>query len=165
MLPSQAAKPATRHPWAWIPTLYLAEGLPNAIATTVAVVLYKSLGVSNTRIAFFTGLFYLPWVLKPLWSPLVDLLKTRRLWIWTTQLLLALALAALALVLPTKYFVPCSLICFWLLAFSSATHDIAADGFYMLALSEGQQSFFVGVRNTVYRLANLAVKGPFIFLV
>ncbi len=165
MLPNRDVKPAARNPWAWVPTLYLAEGLPNAIVTTIAVVLYKALGVSNARIAFFTGLFYLPWVLKPLWSPVVDILKTRRLWIWQTQLLLGVALAGLALILPSKYFVPCSLVCFWLLAFSSATHDIAADGFYMLALSEGEQSFFVGVRNTAYRLANLAVKGPFIFLV
>jgi MFS transporter, PAT family, beta-lactamase induction signal transducer AmpG len=159
------AKTAVRTPWSWIPTLYVAEGLPNALVTTVAVVLYKSLGVSNTRIAFYTGLFYLPWVLKPLWSPVVDLLKTRRLWIWHTQWVLGALLALLTLALPTQYFVPLSIGCFWLLALTSATHDIAADGFYMLALNEGQQSFFVGVRNTVYRLANLAVKGPFLFLV
>jgi PAT family beta-lactamase induction signal transducer AmpG len=158
-------KPPARNPWAWIPTLYLAEGLPNAIVTTIAVVLYKALGVSNTRIAVYTGFFYLPWVIKPLWSPVVDLLKTRRLWIWRMQFLLAAMLAGLAVTLPTNYFLPCSLVFFWLLAFSSATHDIAADGFYMLGLSEGQQSFFVGVRNTVYRLANLFVKGPFIILV
>jgi PAT family beta-lactamase induction signal transducer AmpG len=158
-------KPAPRNPWAWIPSLYLAEGLPNAIVTTIAVVLYKALGISNAQIAFYTGLFYLPWVIKPLWSPVVDLLKTRRTWIWRTQLLLAFALGGLASVLPTAVFVPCSIAFFWLLALSSATHDIAADGFYMLALTEGQQSFFVGVRNTVYRLASLAVKGPFIYLV
>lgn len=152
-------------PWFWIPTLYLAEGLPNGIATTIAVVLYKALGVSNAHITLYTGLFYLPWVIKPLWSPVVDILKTRRSWIWKMQLLLAVALAGLAFSLPVKYFFPCSLACFWLLAFCSATHDIAADGFYLLALSEAQQSFFVGVRNTVYRLAHLFVKGPFIFLV
>jgi MFS transporter, PAT family, beta-lactamase induction signal transducer AmpG len=158
-------KLSARNPWAWIPTLYLAEGLPNAIATTIAVVLYKALGISNTRIALYTGLFYLPWVVKPLWSPVVDLLKTRRLWIWRMQFLLAATLAGLAATLPANYFLPCSLVFFWLLAFSSATHDIAADGFYMLGLSESQQSFFVGVRNTVYRLANLFIKGPFIILV
>ncbi|HEU5122679.1 MAG TPA: MFS transporter [Verrucomicrobiae bacterium] len=155
----------SRNPWTWIPTLYLAEGLPNAIVTTIAVVLYKALGISNTEITFFTGLFYLPWVIKPLWSPVVDLLKTRRLWIWKTQLLLAVALAGLALTLSTKYFLPCSIAFFWLLAFSSATHDIAADGFYMLALTEGEQSFFVGIRNLMFRLATLIAKGPFIFLV
>jgi Major Facilitator Superfamily. len=155
----------SRSPWVWIPTLYLAEGLPNAIVTTVALLVYKGMGVSNTEVAAYTGFFYLPWVLKPLWSPVVDLLKTRRGWIWQTQLLMCLALLALVLIFPMSWFVPVSIGCFFLLAFLSATHDIAADGFYILALSEGQQSFFVGIRNTVYRLASLFMKGPFIFLV
>jgi MFS transporter, PAT family, beta-lactamase induction signal transducer AmpG len=163
--PPAHRKPVSRHPSFWIPTLYLAEGLPNAIATTVAVVLYKALGVSNSEITFYTGLFYLPWVIKPLWSPVVDLLQTRRLWIWVTQLALAAALGGLALSLSSTYFFPLSVACFWLLAFCSATHDIAADGFYLLSLSETQQSFYVGIRNTVYRLATLFAKGPFIFLV
>lgn len=145
--------------------MYLAEGLPNALVTSVALLLYKDFDIPNERVAFYTGLFYLPWVIKPLWSPVVDLLKTRRMWIWSMQLLLCGTLAALVFVLPTPWFVPASIVCFFLLAFSSATHDIAADGFYILALSESQQSFFVGVRNTVYRLASMAVKGPFIFLV
>jgi PAT family beta-lactamase induction signal transducer AmpG len=127
--------------------------------------LYKALGISNSRITFYTGLFYLPWVLKGLWSPVLDLLHTRRLWIWRMQLMLAAVLGGLALALPSTAFVPWSLICFWLLAFTSATHDIAADGFYMLALTETQQSFFSGVRNTVYRLAGLFAQGPFLVLV
>ncbi|HLP75458.1 MAG TPA: MFS transporter [Candidatus Paceibacterota bacterium] len=165
MPPNSDAKRTSRSPWAWVPSLYFAEGLPNAMVTTLAVILYKELGVSNKRLTFYTGLFYLPWVLKPLWSPVVDILKTRRLWIWTSQLLLAALLVAMALALPTDYVVPCSVVLFWLLALTSATHDIAADGFYMLALAEAEQSFFVGVRNTLYRLASLATKGPFIYLV
>jgi len=156
--------PAPRNPWAWVPTLYFAEGLPNAIVTTISIVLYKALGVSNARIGVYTAAFYLPWVLKPLWSPVVDILKTRRVWIWRMQCVLGLAFAGIAVALPGAHFVPLSLVLFWLVAFSSATHDIAADGFYILALSEGQQSFFVGVRNTLYRLAALFVKGPFIFI-
>jgi MFS transporter, PAT family, beta-lactamase induction signal transducer AmpG len=164
-VPEDSDKPsATRNPWAWIPTLYFAEGLPNAIVSTISIVLYKSLGVSNTRIGVYTGLFYLPWVLKPLWSPIVDILKTRRLWIWRMQCVLGLAFAGIALGLPSAHFIPMSIMLFWIIAFSSATHDIAADGFYILALSEGQQSFFVGVRNTIYRLAALFVSGPFIFI-
>jgi PAT family beta-lactamase induction signal transducer AmpG len=155
----------SRNPWTWIPTLYLAEGLPNALVTTVAIVLYKAFDVSNTRVALYVGLFYWPWVLKPLWSPVVDLVGTRRRWIWQMQLLLAAALGGLALVLPTTCFVPCSLAAFFLVAFSSATHDIAADGFYILALTEAEQSFFTGVRNTVYRLAALLIKGQFLILV
>ena len=165
MLQAGSDKPATRNPWAWIPTLYFAEGLPNAVVVTISVVLYKQLGISNARIAFCTGLFYLPWVIKPLWSPVVDILKTRRLWIWEMQFILGAALAGIALALPTSRFFPISLVLFWLLAVGSATHDIAADGFYMLGLTEPQQSFFVGVRNTFYRTANLFVRGPFIIFV
>jgi PAT family beta-lactamase induction signal transducer AmpG len=165
LVPEASATPsATRNPWTWVPTLYFAEGLPNAIVTTISIVLYKALGVSNTRIGLYTGLFYLPWVIKPLWSPVVDILKTRRVWIWRMQGVLGLAFAGIALALPSAHFVALSLVLFWLIALSSATHDIAADGFYILALSEGQQSFFVGVRNTLYRVATLFVKGPFIFL-
>jgi MFS transporter, PAT family, beta-lactamase induction signal transducer AmpG len=161
---ARATQSTTRNPWAWIPTLYFAEGLPNAIVTTISIVLYKALGVSNARIGVYTGLFYLPWVLKPLWSPVVDILKTRRVWIWRMQCVLGLTFAGIALALPSAHFIPLSMFLFWLIAFSSATHDIAADGFYILALPEGQQSFFVGVRSTLYRVATLFVKGPFIFI-
>jgi PAT family beta-lactamase induction signal transducer AmpG len=164
-VPEASDKPsATRNPWAWIPTLYFAEGLPNAIVATISIVLYKAMAVPNTRITLYTSFFYLPWVLKPLWSPVVDILKTRRLWIWRMQCVLGLAFAGIAVALPSAHFIWFSIVLFWIIAFSSATHDIAADGFYILALSEGQQSFFVGVRNTIYRLATLFVKGPFIFI-
>ena len=162
--PSPRPSTTTRNPWPWIPTLYFAEGLPNAVVTTISIVLYKALGVSNTRIAVYTGFFYLPWVLKPLWSPVVDILKTRRLWIWRMQCVLGLAFAGLAAALPSANFILLSIPLFWIIAFSSATHDIAADGFYILALPEDEQAFFVGVRSTIYRLANLFVKGPFIFI-
>jgi MFS transporter, PAT family, beta-lactamase induction signal transducer AmpG len=155
----------TRNPWMWVPTLYLAEGFPNAIATTVALILYQELGVSNGEITFYTGLFYLPWVIKPLWSPVVDILRTRRLWIWQTQLLLGLALAGIAMSLSAAHFFAISLAFFWLLTFCSATHDIAADGFYMLGLVENEQSFFVGVRSTFFRIALLCAQGPFIIYV
>ena len=164
-VPEASARPSlARNPWSWIPTLYFAEGLPNAIVTTISIVLYKALGVSNSRISLYTSLFYLPWVLKPLWSPVVDILKTRRLWIWRMQCILGLAFAGIAVALPSANFIALSIPLFWIIAFSSATHDIAADGFYILALREEQQSFFVGVRSTIYRFANLFVQGPFIFL-
>ncbi len=158
------AKPSSQRPWVWIPTLYLAEGLPYALVTTVSVVLYKNLEVSNTAIAFYTGWLYLPWVLKPLWSPIVDLLKTRRQWIWMTQLLLGAGLAGVALTIPTPYFFQLTLAFFWLLAFSSATHDIAADGFYMSALAEREQAFFSGIRNTFYRVAMIGAQGQLVIL-
>jgi PAT family beta-lactamase induction signal transducer AmpG len=151
--------PKNISPGRWVPTLYIAEGLPYALATGVSLVLYKNLGVSNATIAFWSALLGLPWIFKPLWAPLVDLLHTRRLWIWATQLFMGAALAGIALALPVPQFFQITLALFWLLAFASATHDIAADGFYMLALTEGDQALFSGVRNTFYRVANIAAQG------
>jgi MFS transporter, PAT family, beta-lactamase induction signal transducer AmpG len=159
------AKPASRSLWAWIPTLYMAEGLPNVIVASVSVVLYKNLGVSNAAIAFYTGWLYLPWVIKPLWSPVVDILKTRRQWIWVMQLLLGAGLAGVALTIPAPHFFQLTLAFFWLLSFSSATHDIAADGFYMLATTEREQAFFVGIRSLFYRVATIAAQGGLVILV
>ena len=159
------AKPPSRSPWAWIPTLYMAEGLPNVIVASVSVVLYKNLGVSNAAIAFYTGWLYLPWVIKPLWSPVVDILKTRRQWIWAMQLLLGAGLAGVALTIPGPHFFQLTLAFFWLLSFSSATHDIAADGFYMLATTEREQAFFVGIRSMFYRVATIAAQGGLVILV
>lgn len=161
---STAAKSPPRSPWAWIPTLYLAEGLPYVVVTSVSVVLYKNLGVSNGDIAFYTGLLSLPWAIKPLWSPVVDLLRTRRLWIWPMQLLAGAGFAAVAMTVPTPHFFQWTLAIFYLLAFASATHDIAADGFYMLALTEHDQSWFVGIRNTFYRVAMICGQGGLIWL-
>jgi PAT family beta-lactamase induction signal transducer AmpG len=154
----------SRSPWSWIPTLYLAEGLPYAVVMFVAGIMYKNLGLSNTDITFYTTWLYLPWVIKPFWSPVVDILKTRRLWIWTIQLLIGAGLAGVALSVPTSNFFKYSLAFFWLLAFSSATHDIAADGFYMLALPEKEQSFFVGIRSTFYRISLLSGQGLLVIL-
>ncbi len=155
-------KPPT--PWCWVPSLYLAEGLPYVMVMAVSVILYKDLGVSNAQIALYTSWLYLPWVIKPLWSPVVELFRTRRLWIWTLQLVLGAAFAGVALSLPGDAFLRWSLVLFWLAAFSAATHDVAADGFYMLALNERQQSFFVGIRSTFYRLANITGQGLLVML-
>ena len=145
--------------WGWVPTLYFAEGLPYVAVMTVAVIMYKRLGLSNTEIALYTSWLYLPWVIKPFWSPFVDLLKTKRWWIVSMQLLIGAGFAGIAFFIPTDYYLQLTLAFFWLLAFSSATHDIAADGFYMLGLTSGEQSFFVGIRNTFYRLANIFGQG------
>jgi PAT family beta-lactamase induction signal transducer AmpG len=158
-------EPKKTSPWAWVPTLYVAEGLPYALVMSVSVVLYKNLGVSNADIAFYTGWLYLPWVLKPFWSPVVDLLKTRRQWIWVMQLLLGAGLAGVALTIPAPHFFQLTLAFFWLLAFSSATHDIAVDGFYMLGTTEHDQSFFNGIRSTFYRVATILAQGELITLV
>lgn len=148
-----------RNAWAWIPTLYFAQGLPYVAVMTIAVIMYKRLGLSNTDIALYTSWLYLPWVIKPLWSPFVDLIKTKRLWVVLMQSFIAVGFAGVAFFIPTTFYVQVTLAFFWLTAFSSATHDIAADGFYMLALSQGEQSFFVGIRNTFYRFATIFGQG------
>jgi len=153
-----------RNPWAWIPTLYFAEGIPYVVAMTVAVIMFKRLGISNTDIALYTSWLYLPWVIKPLWSPIVDLLKTKRWWIIVMQLLIGAGLGGVALAIPMPGFFKITLIFLWLLAFSSATHDISADGFYMLGLDEHQQAYFVGIRSTFYRIAMITGQGLLIIL-
>lgn len=151
--------PAGRSPWRWIPTLYFAEGIPNVIVMTITVIMYKRIGLDNGDIALYTAWLYLPWVIKPFWSPIVEMLKTKRWWITAMQLLLGAAMAGVAFTLPTAHAVQWSLALFWLMAFSSATHDIAADGFYMLALDEKSQAFYVGIRSTFYRIATIAGQG------
>jgi len=153
-----------RNPWSWIPTLYFAEGLPYVVVMTLAVVVYKGMGLSNTDIALYTSLFYLPWVIKPFWSPVVDIMGTRRKWVWLMQLILGAGLAGVALTVPLPDFFRWSLAFFWLLAFSSATHDIAADGYYLLATTEREQSFFVGIRSTFYRIAMISAQGLLVML-
>lgn len=157
-------KPQKRNPWLWVPSLYYAEGIPYVIVMTVSVIMYKRLGISNTDIALYTSWLYLPWVIKPLWSPVVDIIKTKRLWIIVTQLIIGAGLAGVALTIPVSSFFQYTLAFFWLLAFSSATHDIAADGFYMLGLSKHDQAFFVGIRSTFYRLAMITGQGLLIIL-
>ncbi len=153
-----------RSPWAWIPTLYFAEGIPYVVVMTVSVIMYKRFGLSNTDIALYTSWLYLPWVIKPFWSPFVDILKTKRWWIVSMQLLIGAGMAGIAFTLPTPFYLQASLAFFWLMAFSSATNDIASDGFYMLALDDSQQSFFVGIRSTFYRLAMITGQGLLIIL-
>ena len=151
-------------PWAWIPTLYFAQGLPYVAVMTISVIMYKRLGISNAELAFYTGWLNLPWVIKPLWSPFIDLIKTKRWWTVWMQLLIGAGLAGIAFTIPTEYFFQLTLAVFWLLAFSSATHDIAADGFYMLGLSSHEQALFVGIRSTFYRIATIAGQGLLIML-
>lgn len=155
-------RPARTSPWAWIPSLYFAEALPYVAVMSISVAMYKRLGLSNTDIALYTSWLYLPWVIKPLWSPFVDLIKTRRWWILTTELLIGAGLAGVALTLPGPGFFRNSLAFLWLMAFSSATHDIAADGYYMLELNSHEQTLFVGIRSTFYRIATILGQGALV---
>ena len=145
--------------WAWVPTLYFAEGLPYIAVMTLSLVMYKRMGISNTEVALYTGWLNLPWVIKPLWSPFIDLLRTKRWWIVAMQALVGAGLAGIAFLIPADHFFQSTLAVFWLMAFASATHDIAADGFYMLGLSPHRQALFVGIRSTFYRIATIAGQG------
>lgn len=167
--------PTKRNPWAWIPTLYFAQGIPYFAVNMISVMMFKRLGMSNTDIALYTGWLYLPWVIKPFWSPIVDVIKTKRWWTVVMQVVVTLALAGVAFTIPTpgvneiasgtpvNLFTLCLAI-FWVMAFASATHDIASDGFYMLALNTNEQSLFVGIRSTFYRCASILGQGGLVAL-
>ena len=152
------------NPWSWVPSLYFAEGLPYVAVMTISLILYKQLGLSNTEITFYTSWLYLPWVIKPLWSPFVDIVKTKRWWILTMQLLIGAAFGGIAFTIPTSFWLQGTLFFFWVMAFASATHDIAADGFYMLGLDEHNQANFVGIRSTFYRLATIFGQGVLVMI-
>ena len=175
-LPMSVSDRISGNPWSWIPTLYFAEGIPYFVVNVISVIMFKKMGMSNGDIAMYTGLLYLPWTIKPLWSPFVDIIRTKRWWIVSMQVIIAAAFAFAALSLPHpsqevisegKTPVPLfalTLVIFWVTAFASATHDIAADGYYMLALDKKQQSFFVGIRSTFYRLASIFGQGGLVVI-
>ena len=150
-------------PWWWVPTLYFAEGIPYFIVNVISVTMFKRLGMPNGDLAMYTSLLYLPWVIKPLWSPFVDVIRTKRWWILLMQALCTAGFAALALSVSPDAF-GLSLVIFYVIAFASATHDIAADGFYMLALEQKQQAAFVGIRSTFYRIASVFGQGVIVVL-
>ncbi|MBO4698482.1 MFS transporter [bacterium] len=156
-----AEKHLNKSPWFWIPTLYFAEGLPYFIVNTISLVMLKDLGVSNGKLAVLTSFVSLPWLFKPLWSPLVDTLKSKRWWIIATQLTIAFSVAFIALTLSGTSF-SVTIFLFTLAAIASATHDISADGYYMTALDETRQSAFIGIRNTFYRIAMIFGQGVII---
>ena len=147
-----------------MPTLYLAEGIPYFLVTSISITLFAQLGVPNSELALFTSLIAFPWVVKPLWSPFVDVLRTKRWWVLTMQIMMAVTVALLAWLAPQGY-LTIALILFTITAFCSATHDIAADGYYMIALNDTQQSAYVGLRSTFYRIANIFCQSLLLMLV
>lgn len=163
-------------PWLWVPTLYFAEGIPYFLVNNISVMMFAKMGVTNDKLAFFTTLLYFPWFLKGIWSPIVDVVKTKRWWIVSMQITLTILCLLLTLSLPHPDIVTIeakttSISLFWLTlvlfiisAFASATHDIAADGYYMLGHSQKSQAQFIGVRNTAYRLASVFGQGVLVFI-
>lgn len=163
-------------PWAWVPTLYFAEGIPYFIVNNISVLMLAKMGVPNGQMALFTSLLYLPWTIKPFWSPFVDIIKTKRWWVIAMQVLMSVAFILLTLAMPrpdaatiasgqtpiSLFYI--TLILFTITAFASATHDIAADGFYMLALTQKNQAAFVGIRSTFYRLSSIFGQGVLVYI-
>lgn len=161
----------TTSPWLWVPTLYFAQGIPYFIVNNISVLMFAKMGVPNGEMALFTSMLYLPWAIKPFWSPFVDIIKTKRWWTITMQAVMSIAFILLTLTIPTPDagaiasgttpigMFQITLLLFVITAFASATHDIAADGFYMLALSQSNQAAFVGIRSTFYRLASIFGQG------
>ncbi|MEA1987405.1 MAG: MFS transporter [Candidatus Marinimicrobia bacterium] len=157
-------KKANRSPWSWIPTLYFAEGIPYIIVMFVASDMFKTMGVPNAKLAFWTSMLYLPWVIKPLWSPFIDQYSTKRNWIVWMQIILGVAFIGISLVLQLPWWFQLSMVFLYLMAFTSSTHDIAADGFYMLALNDHEQAFFTGIRSVFYRLAMIFGLGALVMI-
>lgn len=155
---------AEKNPWLWIPILNFASGFPYAIIISVSVIMYKNLGVSNEDIGIYTSLLYLPWVIKPLWSPFIDLHSTKRKWFLSMQLLISIAFLIVGFTIPMNQFFYLSLSIFWVAAFASASNDVATDGYYLLSLSKDQQSFFLGIRSTFYRLSMLTGNGLIVII-
>ncbi|MDE7155692.1 MAG: MFS transporter, partial [Muribaculaceae bacterium] len=163
-------------PWAWIPTLYFAEGIPYFIVNNISVLMLAKMGVPNGQMALFTSLLYLPWMIKPFWSPFVDIIKTKRWWIIAMQVIMSVAFVLLTLTVPVPSAqeiasgtTPISaftitLILFVITAFASATNDISSDGFYMLALTTKDQAAFVGIRSTFYRLSSIFGQGVLVYI-
>ncbi len=152
------------HPWLWVPTAFFAEGGPYTAVSAVSAVVFKSLGMSNTQLALWTSLMMMPWSIKPLWSPLLDAIGTKRRWILAMQLTMTALFVGAAALLLFEQLTLALIAAFFLLAFASATHDVAVDGFYLLALSERDQAFFIGIRSTFYRIATISVQGGLVVM-
>lgn len=163
-------------PIAWVPTLYFAQGIPYFIVNNISVLMLAKMGVPNGQMALFTSLLYLPWMIKPFWSPFIDIIKTKRWWILAMQMVMSVAFILLTLTVPMPdpatiasgqtpiSLFTVTLLLFVITAFASATHDIAADGFYMLALSQSLQAAWVGWRSTFYRLASIFGQGVLVWI-
>ena len=164
-LPNQEGKGVgARAPYTWVPSLYLGEALPFSAVMLISVIMFKEMQLADDEITLYTGWLGLPWVIKPIWSTIIDNLKTKRWWIVTMQFLMGICLALVAFTLQTSFWLQATLAIFMVIAFASATHDISADGFYIIGLREKDQELYVGVRNTFYRIGMVIGQGGLVLL-
>lgn len=154
----------TTSPWKWVPTAYFMEGLPFVMIVMVSSIMYKNFGLSNSKITFYTGWLMLPWTIKPIWAWFIDLYKTKRWWIYNMEFAFAIALVLVAISLNTNLYLQFSLLAFIICAFASSSHDIAVDGFYLISLTSGQQSFFIGMQSAFYQVAKIFGSGFLVIL-
>lgn len=168
MLPTKdnnaAPQAPKRSPIAWVPTAYFAMGMPFVIVNMVAVLMYKDLGIDETTITFWTGLILLPWSLKPFWSPVMELYKTKKFYVVLTQMLSGVCFGLIALGLHLPSFFAITVALFAVVAFSGATHDIALDGLYMHELDKDTQARYIGWQGAFYNLAKLFATGGLVYL-
>ena len=162
--PPDAPAGPTRHPLTWVPSLYLAMGLPNVMVGVVAAIIYKNLGVSNEDIALYTSQMYLPWVLKPLWAPLLEAHRTKRWWVIAMQFTMAASLGMVAFCLPLEGFFRASLAFFWITGFASATQDTVADGVFMTTMPVTEQARYAGLQGMCWNLGAVIASGLLVSL-
>lgn len=154
----------TRNPITWVPTVYFAMGLPFVVLNMVSVLMFKGFDISDTQIAFWTSLIMLPWTLKPLWSPFIGMFKTKKYFVVITQLTTGVVFGLVALSLQLPHFFCCAIALLAIIAFSGATHDIAADGVYMTELSKADQAKYIGWQGAFYNLAKIIATGGLVYL-
>jgi PAT family beta-lactamase induction signal transducer AmpG len=154
--------PSRRSPAWWVPSLYTAEGVPYVLITSVTTIMYGNLGLGNDKNALYTSLLGIAWTIKPLWAPVLEMWGTRRRWVLATQFLLAAAFAAVGLALPLPNYLLITLGLFWVAAFLSSTHDIAADGVYISVTTQKEQARYVGAQGIFWNAGRILATGPLV---
>src|SRR5512145_814130 len=152
------------HPLLWVPSLYFAMGTPMIAVSVVAAIMYKNLGLSNAEVAAYTGLMNLPWVLKPLWAPFLELFRNKRFFVLAMELVMVVTFTLAALALQTPVFVPLTITLFWVSGFASATQDIAGDGVYITSTTEKEQGMYMGIQGMFWNLGRVLVSGALVSL-
>ncbi|MDR1681312.1 MAG: MFS transporter [Prevotellaceae bacterium] len=160
----QSSELRTRNPLGWVPSVYFAMGMPFVMLSLVSVIMLKDLGIPNARITFWTSLIILPWTLKPLWSPFLEMFRSKKYFVVGTQLITGLSFALLALSLPLPGFFTYAIALMGLIAFSGATHDIATDGIYMNELNPPTQAKYIGWQGAFFNIAKVVCNGGLVFL-
>jgi PAT family beta-lactamase induction signal transducer AmpG len=153
-----------RNPALWVPTVYFAMGLPFVAIAQASAIMYKNMEISDTQIALWTSLIMLPWTLKPLWSPVLEMFKTKKHFVVATQLVTGVTFALVALSLPLNDFFTYSIALLAIIAFSGSTHDIATDGVYLSVLSPKLQAKYIGWQGAAYNIAKIVSAGGFVYL-